>query len=140
MISPFPAAHTWRVFPDFLQSWFLIQPGAQRRLALSSLGPFFTFVQKGFSCGTAYCLAGSSAVFPDTPPWEPSLQRASHFFRLSLEKPPSHYHLGRKQIMAVGIEREAGDDQVKLSVPLKKERTRERLCPLSWSQNCLCPH
>lgn len=25
------------------------------------------------------------------------------------------------------------------SVQLKKERTRERLCPLSWSQNYLCP-
>lgn len=128
MISPFPAAHTWRLFLDFLQSSFLIQPGAQRRLALSSLGPFFTFVQKGISCGTAYCLAGSSAVFPDTPPWEPSLQRASQgrFFQLSLGQPPSHYHLGRKQIMAVGIEREAGDDRVKLFLCSVEEREDQR--------------
>ena len=32
------------------------------------------------------------------------------FSNLLWSSPPSHYHLGRKQIMAVGIEREAGND------------------------------
>ena len=98
MISPFPAAHTWRLFLDFLQSSFLIQPGAKWRLALSSLGPFFAFVQKGFSYGTAYCLGGSSAVFTDSPQWGPSLERAlqGHFFQLALEQPPFSLPSGKK--------------------------------------------
>lgn len=56
MIRPFPAVHTWRLFFDSIQSSLLIQPGAKRTRALSGLGPFFAFVQKGFSCGTAHCL------------------------------------------------------------------------------------
>lgn len=143
MISPFPAAHTWRLFLDFLQSSFLIQPGAKRRLALSSLGPFFAFVQKDFSYGTAYCLGGSSAVFTDSPQWGPSLERAlqGHFFQLALEQPPLLITIWEEnRSWQWGLKgRLEMTKSTSFSVQLKKERTRERLCPLSWSQNYLCP-
>lgn len=110
MISPFPAAHAWRLFPDFLQSSLLIQPGAKRRLALSGLGPFFAFVQKGFSCGTAHCLG---LLCSQTPHGGSPHCRGLHKVTLSptfFGAAPFSLPSRKKTIMAVGIEREAGDD------------------------------